>query len=250
MILLAIDTTGACSSVALNIDGKIVQKINASEFSHLQKLIPTVDALLKEEKISAQKLDAIAVSRGPGSFTGIRIGMASAKGLAQIWNKPIVEVPTLASFAFRNYDFDISKDAALCGVFDAKRHQIYGGAYHPFSDEPIIPDGAYDLDEYLDLLRSAKDKFGKAFFFGDGIKAYEEGLKACGFDFAFAPEEKRMQTAEGVALLGAKLFEEGKTADCFTAQPEYLRAAEAERKLAEKIKADSVKFGTAESSKN
>ena len=244
MIILAIDTTAACSSVALNIDGRIVQKINASEFSHLQKLIPTVDELMREEKIDAKQLDAIAVSRGPGSFTGIRIGMATAKGLAQIWDKPVIEIPTLASFSFRNYSFDIPGDAILCGVFDAKRHQIYGGAYKPFSDESVVPDGAYDLSDYLNLLLNTKDKFSKAVFFGDGVKVYAEGLKDCGFDFEFAPEEIRMQTAEGVAVLGAKLLCEGKIKDCFSAQPEYLRAAEAERKLAEKIKADSVKFGT------
>ena len=244
MKLLAIDTTGACSSVALNIDGRIVQIINESEFSHLQKLIPTVAALLKQEAVEPSSLDAIAVSRGPGSFTGIRIGMATAKGLAQIWDKPIIEVPTLASFAFRTYDFELDADAVVCGVFDAKRHQIYGGAYHLFSDKSVIPDGAYDLDDYLELLRGAKKTFGKAVFFGDGVKVYEEGLKACGFDFEFAAEEHMMQTAEGVARLGAKLFKEGKLADCFTAQPEYLRAAEAERKMAEKIKTDSVKYGT------
>ena len=246
MTILAIDTTGACSSVALNIDGRIVQIINESEFSHLQRLIPTVETLLKQEGVEPSSLDAIAVSRGPGSFTGIRIGMATAKGLAQIWDKPIIEVPTLASFAFRKYSFEIPENAALCGVFDAKRHQIYGGAYHPFSDEAIIPDGAYDLDDYLRLLSSAHEKFSKAVFFGDGTKVYEEGLRACGFDFEFAPEENLMQSAEGVAVLGAKLLKEAKTKDCFTAQPEYLRAAEAERKLAEKIKADSVKFGTTE----
>ena len=244
MTLLAIDTTGACSSVALSIDGRIVQKINESEFSHLQKLIPTVEMLLKQESLDPSSLDAIAVSRGPGSFTGIRIGMATAKGLAQIWDKPIIEVPTLASFAFRSYDFELDTKCAVCGVFDAKRHQIYGGAYHLFSDKPIIPDGAYDLDEYLGLLSAAKDSFSKAVFFGDGVKVYEEGLKACGFDFEFTSENQMMQTAEGVARLGAKLFKEGKIADCFTAQPEYLRAAEAERKLAEKIKTDSVKYGT------
>jgi len=243
MKLLAIDTTGAYSSVALNIDGKIKQKINEDDFSHLQRLVPTVKAVLDESSISPSEIDAIAVSRGPGSFTGIRIGMATAKGLAQIWNKNIVEVPTLASFAFRSYDFDC-ENAALCPIFDAKRHQIYGGAYLLGNDNPLLPDGAYDLDEYLEKLRAVSDKFSKVIFFGDGVKVYSQGLAECGLIYEFAPQEKCYQTAEGCAILGAKLYSEGKVKDCFTAAPEYLRAAEAERKLAEKIKADGEKFGT------
>lgn len=243
MKLLAIDTTGAYSSVALYDDGKIYQKINDDDFSHLQRLIPVVSELLTERDCKPRELDAIAVSRGPGSFTGIRIGMASAKGLAQIWNKPIVCVPTLASFAFRPYSFE-SESQLYCPVFDAKRHQIYGGAYEKNSDVQIVPDGAYDLDEYLDLLKAKLSAYKQIVFFGDGIKAYKEGLLACGLDCMFAPDEDAYQTALGAANLGVKLFKEGKLYDCYTAQPEYLRAAEAERKLAEKIKADADKFGT------
>lgn len=249
MKLLAIDTTGAYSSVAIYDDGKITQIINEDNYSHLQKLIPVIQKLLADENVSPKDLDAIAVSMGPGSFTGIRIGMATAKGLAQIWNKPIVEVPTLASFAFKDYSFDVEKDVAICPVFDAKRHQIYGGAYNPNSDVQLIPDSAYDLDDYLNLLAEAKDKYSKVIFFGDGIKAYEETLNAFEIEHSFAPENDRMQNAYAAAKLGAKLFAEGKTTDCYNAKPEYLRAAEAERKLAEKLKADSEKFGTAKENK-
>lgn len=249
MKLLAIDTTGAYSSVAIYDDGKITQIINEDNYSHLQKLIPVIQNLLEKENVKPQDLDAIAVSMGPGSFTGIRIGMATAKGLAQIWNKPIVEVPTLASFAFKNLSWLDEKDVAICPVFDAKRHQIYGGAYKIGSDAQLIPDSAYDLDDYLKLLAEAKDKYSKVVFFGDGIKAYEETLNAFEIEHNFAPEDERSQNAYAAAMLGAKLFSEGKTTDCYNAKPEYLRAAEAERKLAEKLKADSEKFGTAKENK-
>ena len=248
MKLLAIDTTGAYSSVALYDDGKIYQKINDDDFSHLQRLIPVVNEVLENNNCSPKELDAIAVSRGPGSFTGIRIGMASAKGLAQIWNKPIVCVPTLASFAFRPYSFE-AEGQLYCPVFDAKRHQIYGGAYEKNSDISVVPDGAYDLDEYLSLLKEKASAYKQIVFFGDGIKAYAEGLKNSGLNCIFAEDKDLYQTAEGAANLGVKLFNEGLVFDCYTAQPEYLRAAEAERKLAEKIKADADKFGTSKSNK-
>ncbi|MDO5331468.1 MAG: tRNA (adenosine(37)-N6)-threonylcarbamoyltransferase complex dimerization subunit type 1 TsaB [Bacillota bacterium] len=252
MKLLAIDTTGAYSSIAIYDDGIVAQIINQEDYSHLQRLVPTIKQLMDEEEVRPEDLDAIAVSRGPGSFTGIRIGMATAKGLAQIWNKPIVEVPTLATFAYRDYDFgEIGEELKLdeiayCPVFDAKREQIYGGAYRYNSDEQIIPDSAYDLSEYLEKLLDAlkKSELKAVCFFGDGIKVYQEKLDAFAFEHFFAEDEDAYQTAFGVARLGLKLFEEGKTATCYTAQPEYLRAAEAERKLAEKIKADSLKLGT------
>lgn len=245
MKLLAIDTTGAHSSVAIYDNDIITQLLNGEEFSHLQKLVPSIDALLNETGTSPSELDGIAVSRGPGSFTGIRIGMATAKGLAQIWNKPIIEVPTLASFAYREYDWiKEPKNTVLCPVFDAKRHQIYGGAYKPGSDKMLVPDGAYDLPEYLMLLSENIDAEKTFAFLGDGIAVYEEGLKACGRPYLFAPEKDRYQTAFGAARLGAKLFAEGKLKDCFTAKPEYLRQAEAERRVSEKIAANAKKFGT------
>ena len=257
MKLLAIDTTGAYSSIAIYDDGIVAQIINEEDYSHLQKLVPTVKALLDEEEIKPDEIDAIAVSKGPGSFTGIRIGMATAKGLAQIWDKPIVEVPTLATFAFRDYDFGEMADGcmmdeiAFCPVFDAKREQIYGGAYRYNNDQPIIADSAYDLSEYLEKLQDALEKteLKKVCFFGDGVKVYKEKLDAFSFDHFYAEDGDVFQTALGCARLGAKLFNEGQTKDCYTAQPEYLRAAEAERKLAEKIKADSLKLGTAKENK-
>lgn len=259
MKLLAIDTTGAYSSVALYDDGMIAQVINKDDYSHLQRLVPVIKLLLEEESTSFDALDAIVVSRGPGSFTGIRIGMATAKGLAQIWNKPIIEVPTLASFAYRDYEWleqdENSKeddDILFCPIFDAKREQIYGGAYKKENDEPIVEDGAYDLSEFLAKLKDALEKhkeFGCVCFFGDGISVYKEKLDAFDFPHIFAPEDDMYQTALGAARLGAKLFNEGKLTDCYNAKPEYLRAAEAERKLAEKIKADSNKFGTSGANK-
>jgi len=251
MKLLAIDTTGAYSSIAIYDDGIIAQIVNEEDYSHLQKLVPTIEKLMEEEEVEPSSLDAIAVSEGPGSFTGIRIGMATAKALAQIWEKPILTVPTLATFAFRDYDFETDEKILYCPVFDAKREQIYGGAYLKNSEKAFIEDGAYDLDEYLEklLLALKSSDVDAVCFFGDGIKVYGEKLDAFSYEHFFASEEDLYQTALGCVKLAAKLFEEGKVTDCFNAKPQYLRAAEAERKLAEKIKADSEKLGTSGANK-
>lgn len=235
MLILAIETTGSISSVALN-NGECITEIkNTDSYSHLQQLVPMVKQLMDEEGADPQNLDAVAVSMGPGSFTGIRIGMATAKGLAQIWNKPIVEVPTLADFAFRDYDWEEEgKSLLFCPVLDAKMHQVYAAAYAKNCKEPVVPGGAYGIDEYLQMLDGAFAGYDAAVFFGDGVKVYKEALENCGLDCAFAPEEDSCQTAFGIARLGAELFAEGKTKSCFDAQPEYYRLPEAERKLKEK----------------
>ena len=137
MRLLAIDTTGAFSSTAIYDDGIIAQIINEDDYSHLQKLVPGIKLLMDEEEVKPEDIDAVAVSRGPGSFTGIRIGMATAKGLAQIWNKPIVEVPTLATFAFCDYSWTDEENALYCPVFDAKRMQVYAAAYEKNNKEAV-----------------------------------------------------------------------------------------------------------------
>lgn len=231
MILLSIETTGPISSVALYRDGIVTEIRNEDQYSHLKQLMPMVNYLLKEEKTDPIQIDAIAVSQGPGSFTGIRIGMVSAKGLAQVWNKPIVEVPTLASFAFRDYSWEDGKRLLYCPVLDAKMHQVYAAAYEKNNRAPIVRGGAYDMRDFLDALRGAAEDYDAVVFFGDGSRVYKELIEECGFCYAFAPKEDDCQTALGTAMLGAELYKEGLFKSCFDAQPEYFRLPEAERKF-------------------
>lgn len=254
MTILAIETTGPLASVAINKDGKAIYTINDKGFSHLQECVPMVKALMEEEAVCPEDLDAIAVSRGPGSFTGIRIGMATAKGLAQVWDKPIVEVPTLESFAYA--DMPYTNSVLICPVFDARRSQVYAAAFRRAAGqadsccvpmkgkEPevrtIVPEGAYALEEYLELLAEAAWDGDTLFFLGDGSRKFEEQIRTCldgpccgegpSCSVEFAADEHYLQRADSVAVLGAKLFAEGKIKDCFTAQPNYLRAAEPDRK--------------------
>ena len=100
-VILAIETTGPLASVALS---GFPELVNQTHYSHLEEIAPMVKEILAASGVDPAELDAIAVSRGPGSFTGIRIGMATAKGFAQVWDKPVICVPTLASFAFSGFE--------------------------------------------------------------------------------------------------------------------------------------------------
>ena len=258
MLILAIETTGPLASAALYDDGMVSFVRNSSDFSHLQECVPMIKALLSEEEADPAQLDAVAVSCGPGSFTGIRIGMATAKGLAQIWNKPVIEVPTLESFAWADIPF--TRSTLICPVFDARRSQVYAAAFRKMSGledsccvpsagnitevRTIVPEGAYGLDEYLQLLSDAAWDGDTLLFFGDGSRKFEEQICAaleapcCGegpaVEVAFAEDDYYLQRADNVAMLAAKLLAEGKVKDCYSAQPNYLRAAEPDRKKEKK----------------
>ncbi len=236
MVILALETTGRFASAALYIDGRVEEKTDRSEYSHLQRIAPMTGELLRENGIDPAGLDAVAVSRGPGSFTGIRIGMATAKALAQVWDKPVICVPTLASFAFSGFEKKAEEDARLlfCPVFDARRSQIYAGAYEPWERRPVVEDAACDADAFLSRLKEVSGRYERLVFFGDGAAPYEDELKNSGLPLIVAPEEERYQSAAQCARLAALMYEAGELSDCFTAQPEYLRLAEAERKLKEK----------------
>ena len=232
MLILAIETTGPVSSVSLYRDGIITEIKNEDSYSHLQQLMPMIKKLMSEEEVDAESIDAIAVSQGPGSFTGIRIGMVSAKALAQVWNKAIVEVPTLASFAFRDYDWEEDgKRYLYCPVIDAKMHQVYAAAYEKNNENAVVPGASYYIDEYLELLEKAAKDHDAVVFFGDSYDVYKEAIDSFDILHALAPEEDLCQSSLGVAVLGAKLYEEGKTKSCFDAKPEYFRLPEAERKF-------------------
>ena len=181
--------------------------------------------------------------------------MATAKGLAQALSVPIVGVPTLRAFA---YHF-AREDALVCPVFDARREQVYSGVYAWNGTEAVqvVEDGAYDLKEHLarieaSIAGSAGSRAAEAaeltsipakvLFFGDGLDRYEgmirqwtETVWESGIEVEFAPKERRYQEAESVAKLGSQLFQAGKQKQFGEMEPVYLRQAEAQRKLEERM---------------
>lgn len=228
MYILALETTGAHASVAIiNEEGKVFEKTSDSVLNHLQHLMPMTQELLREAGLQIGDMTAIAASRGPGSFTGIRIGVSSARALAQVTDLKTIAVPTLKAFAYNMPGFK----GLICPVFDARRSQVYAGAYRWIDGkiEEVVPGAAYSLDEFMEKTEKAGVP---RMFFGDGIKAYEDRFS----EEEIAPEDIRLQQSSSVAKLAKAMYDEGAVTDYEQLKPDYMRKAEAERKLEEKRK--------------
>lgn len=239
MNILAIETTGAEASVAIiNDQQEVFEEASTEKLNHLQNLMPMVDHLLTKCRLSIDDLSYIAVSEGPGSFTGIRIGVSSARALAQALELQTISVPTLQSFAYHVPNYK----GIICPIFDARRSQVYGGAYQ--WDEngeciEVVPGGAYMLSELLEQLERLDA--GEITFFGDGIMPYQAEIKKWQDSslnnnkrILFAEDDKKLQKASSVARLAYKLYQAGEWKNLFDLKPNYMRKAEAERKLEEK----------------
>lgn len=241
MYILAIETTGAFASVALARDGEVIAQVQGSDrFSHLQNLAPQIEEVLKKggqatgegDKLEIGHMGAIAVSVGPGSFTGIRIGVATARALSQITGVTCVPVSSLEALAMR----PAAKEGMLiCPILDARRSQVYGGGYFMDGAYPVevIKAGPYTVEEFVDAIKSCDAQYDEVVFVGDGADVYEEKLKGL-IDSRSLPEGNCYQHAEQVAMLAHKLLLEGRNCPYGQLQPNYMRIAEAERKLKEK----------------
>ncbi|MBQ3612142.1 MAG: tRNA (adenosine(37)-N6)-threonylcarbamoyltransferase complex dimerization subunit type 1 TsaB [Firmicutes bacterium] len=246
MYILAIETTGAFASVALMKDDKIIGHVSGNDrFSHLQNLMPQVETVIKENKLSIGDIDLIAVSNGPGSFTGIRIGVSTARALSQILDIPCVAVPSLDALALRGgeyakahaagaQDFLEEKECPLliCPMLDARRSQVYAGGYFIKDGYPVeeIKAGPYMLDEFLAKAAG----YDQILVLGDAMDKYADKMAEIRPEGTLdTPEDIRYQDASCVAALGAKLYAEKGGLSYNEVQPEYMRMAEAERKLKE-----------------
>ena len=235
MTILTIETTGPLASVALiDQDRNVLERVNDTRYSHLEELVPMIRALMSEGGKDPEDIGAIAVSRGPGSFTGIRIGMTTAKALAQVWEKPVIEVPTLKSFA---YHPGIAPGTLTVPVLDARRKQVYAGAFRilaAFQDVEVIEEKAWAPDEFLALLADRQRAEETVLFCGDGVPVYCDVLNRYPGPFRFSAGAETVQRAGAAAQLALNLYRDGIVTDAFRSEPVYLRQSEAERKLQEK----------------
>ena len=242
MKILGIDSSGLVASVAVAEDGVLLGEYTTNyKKTHSQTLLPMLDELKKMIELDLNTLDAIAISSGPGSFTGLRIGSATAKGLGLALKKPLVEVPTLEGLA---YNLCTSK-ALVCPIMDARRNQVYTGVYE-FSEKPFdASEGelTYDLKVVLsqravdvrDLLQELERLDRQVIFLGDGVAVYCDLIRReCSVPFAFAPAHLNAQRAGSVAALAMQYYAQGKTVSAAAHQPEYLRKSQAEREKEER----------------
>lgn len=232
MYILGIETTGAFASAAVMRDDQVTGYIKGNDrFSHLQNLTPQIEQVIKESGIALADLDVIAVSHGPGSFTGIRIGVSTARALSQILGTPCAAVSSLEALALNAAPMD--SGVLVCPMLDARRNQIYGGGYILTEEGPKeeIKAGPYMLDEFM----SKTENYRRILLLGDATDRYgrEIGqLRHEGVDIA--AEGIRYQDAVSVARLGSRIYAEGGGAGYSQLEPDYMRLAEAERKLRRK----------------
>lgn len=234
MKIIGIESAALVASAAV-VDGDAVlaeYTLNHKK-THSQTLLPMLDEIVRMAEVDLGTVDAIAVSGGPGSFTGLRIGSATAKGLGLALGKPLVHVPTTAAMAYGLYG---CRDL-ICPLMDARRGQVYTGLYTFDGSGRMLTlrePWAGDPEEVLEEIRA---RGGKAVFLGDGVPVFRGRLEAAlGEDALFAPPHVSRQRASAVAALGLVLLREGKTVDAAEERPEYLRVSQAERERSERLR--------------
>lgn len=249
MRVLAIDSSGMTAAIAIVEDGLTIAEYTVNyKKTHSQTLLPMIDEILKMTETDLDSIDAIAVAGGPGSFTGLRIGSATAKGLGLALNKPLIHIPTVDGLAYNVFGCE----DIICPIMDARRNQVYTGMY-TFSrkagqkegsclTEPVFQVMKMQMAISVDELIRRLNNYGRpVVFLGDGVPVYEnalaEGLKV---PYSFAPAYMNRQRAAVVGTLGILYYKAGKIETAMEHQPDYLRVSQAERERAEREKNSKV----------
>lgn len=233
MKILAVDTTAAAASVALCDNDFLLGEyfVNIRQ-THSQTIMPMAASLLKNCGLSPKDIDLFAVSNGPGSFTGVRIGVAAVKGLALPFNTPCAAVSSLEALA-ENLS---ASDAVICPVMDARRNQFYNAIFESKGNRMtrLTPDRAIAFSDLEKEISSIVLTGKKVFFVGDGAKICYNNLSAK-LNVEIAPPNLIYARASSVAKVGNKLYESGKAVGAENLIPAYLRLPQAERELRKRI---------------
>lgn len=234
MKILGIDSSGLVASVAIVEDDRLVAEYNLQyKITHSQTLLPMLEEIRNRIHLDMQTIDAIAVAAGPGSFTGLRIGAATVKGLGLALGKPIIPVPTLEGMAYNCYGTDL----LVCPLMDARRNQVYTGLYIFEKEDRIRMRSVMEQTAVgFDELAAKLNVLGReVLFLGDGVPVFAEAMKELlQIPYHFAPAHMNRQRAASVAALGKEKFEQGIFEDAADHAPEYLRLSQAERERQEK----------------
>lgn len=242
MKILALETTGKYGSAALiDEEGRICSADSHDGMEHLREIIGSVESALRKAGCSKDEVTHIAASVGPGSFTGIRIGVTAARTFAQMKEIPCIAVSSLEAMAVRVRKYAEENSCSLIvPIINARRHQTYAGAWKPEGGKfrPILEERQYMIEELLEMLPADE----KTFFTGDGIDAYEDIIrdKMSPDNFVLADEPLRYQHASSVAETALEKAGRGETISYNELLPEYMRLAEAEQKLKEGTLSDKI----------
>ncbi len=241
MKILGIDSSSLVASVAIVEDDIMIAEYTTNfKKTHSQTLLPMIDEITKMTGVDIADVDYIAVSGGPGSFTGLRIGSATAKGLGLALDKALVHIPTLEAMAYTQF----GSDKLVCPIMDARRSQVYTGVYAfekkacdsskevRYELKELIPQSALAIEDLAKKL----DELGKeVVFVGDGIPVFREWLQNnLNVPFSFGPAHNNRQRAGAVATLAFDYVREGKMETAAEHAPDYLRLSQAEREKNER----------------
>lgn len=227
MKILAVDSSAKACSATLVDDDKIIGSffINTA-LTHSQTLVPMIDAVLNNTSTELNSVDALAVSAGPGSFTGVRIGVAAIKGIAMPLDKPCISVSTLEAMAHNL----INEDCIACAVMDARCNQVYNAVFKIANGEieRLCEDRAIPINELYDELKAYNEKI---VLVGDGAELCYNSYKELTDTISIAPEHIRYQNAVGVAMAARTQ----KQISASELMPTYLRLPQAERELKKRL---------------
>lgn len=245
MRVLAIDSSGLTATVAVVEDTQTVAEYTINyKKTHSQTLLPMIDEVVKMTELDLNTIDAIAVAGGPGSFTGLRIGSATAKGLGFALNKHLIHVPTVDGLAYNVYGCE----DIICPIMDARRNQVYTGIY-TFSKkagtkegsnlvEPVFQVIKMQMAVSIEELAERLNRYRRpVVFLGDGVPVYENILaEKLTVPYSFAPAYMNRQRAAVVGTLGIQYYKAGKFETAEEHRPDYLRVSQAERERAQREK--------------
>ena len=262
MTILAMDSSGMVCSAALWRDGIILAEYTLNnKMTHSQTLLPMIDEIMRMTAVKPEELDAVAVAAGPGSFTGLRIGSATAKGIGLALDLPLIPVPTVEALAYNLY----GTRGVICPIMDARRQQVYTGIYRFDGDrmETLMDQAAMGVPELAELLNhdrylpdaealqsaradilsdrlkapDRREETAPVIFLGDGVPVYRELLESIlKVPHLFAPAHLSRQRAGAVASLAALYAGRGESVTAAEHVPVYLRPSQAEREKAARQK--------------
>ncbi len=231
MKILGLDSSGLVASVAIVEDGEMRGEYTINyKKTHSQTLLPMLDEVAKMIELDLETVDAIAVAGGPGSFTGLRIGSATAKGLGLALQKPLIHVPTVDALAYNL----VGHRDLVCPLMDARRNQTYTGLYAFDGNEMqvICEQCAVGIEE---IIEKVNEQGRPVVFLGDGVPVFTSFIEEqCKVPYIFAPAHMSKQRAGAVAVLGMQMYVEGKVETAAEHRPDYLRLSQAERELKER----------------
>ncbi len=239
MKILALETSAVAASAAVCEDEVLIaQSFQNTGLTHSRTLMPMVQDLLKNSGLTLKDIDVIAVAVGPGSFTGLRIGIAAAKGLAWAADKPCAAVSTLEAMAWQIAHID----GILVPVMDARRHQYYNALFESKQGKLIrnTPDRAVDTETLLETLKKIEKP---KILVGDGAHLCYTDCERLGVQAALAPPHLLLQTAWGVARGAVEKIKEGTLLSGAELAPQYHRLSQAERERLERERAKAQTKG-------